>query len=47
VNTTEWQKEAESVLASANIEDVRLAFFAHRAERYGLRNGVIPAGKPK
>jgi hypothetical protein len=26
MNTIEWHKEAESVLASANILDVRLAF---------------------
>jgi hypothetical protein len=29
VNTIEWQKEADPVLASANIEDVRFTFFAN------------------
>jgi hypothetical protein len=44
VNPSEWQKRAESVIASANIEDVRLAFYARLRERYGIRNGVIAAG---
>jgi hypothetical protein len=43
VNPAEWQKRAESVIASANIEDVRLAFYARLRERYGIRNGLISA----
>jgi hypothetical protein len=44
VNPSAWEKRAESVIASANIEDVRLAFYARLRERYGIRNGLISAG---
>jgi hypothetical protein len=44
MNPIEWQKEAESVIASAKIEDVRLAFYARLRERYGIRDGLISAG---
>lgn len=44
MNTIEWQKEAESVIASAHIEDVRLAFYTRLTERYGIQNGVFSAG---
>jgi hypothetical protein len=42
VNPVEWQKEAESLIASAEIEDVRLALFTRLEERYGIRSGVLP-----
>ena len=44
MNTAEWQKEAESAIASADIENVRLAFFERLTERYGIRNGKFSAG---
>jgi hypothetical protein len=44
MNPVEWQSEAEFVIASAEIEDVRLALFARLAERYGIRDGVFPIG---
>jgi hypothetical protein len=42
VNPVEWHKEAESVIASAEIEDVRLALIARLKERYGIGSGVLP-----
>lgn len=42
VNPVEWQKEAESVIASAEIEDVRIALLARLEERYGIGSGVLP-----
>jgi hypothetical protein len=45
VNPVEWRKEAESVIASAEIEDVRIALYARLEERYGIRNGVFPVAK--
>jgi hypothetical protein len=44
MNPVEWQSEAEFVIASAEIEDVRLALCARLAERYGIRDGVFPIG---
>jgi hypothetical protein len=45
VNPIERQTEAESIIASAEIEDVRLALYARLEERYGIRNGVLPLAK--
>jgi hypothetical protein len=42
MNPVEWQKEAEAVIASAEIEDVRLALIARLEERYGIGSGVLP-----
>lgn len=42
MNPSEWQKEAESVIESADIEGVRLALIEHLEERYGVRGGVLP-----
>ena len=42
MNPVEWRKEAESVIASAEIEDVRFALFTGLEKRYGIRSGVLP-----
>jgi hypothetical protein len=42
VNPIEWHKEAESVIASAEIEDVRIALLARLEERYGIGSGALP-----
>ena len=44
MNISKWQEEAERILASAEIEDVRLALFARLADRYGIRDGIFPIG---
>jgi hypothetical protein len=42
VNPIEWQKEAESVIASAEIEDIRTALLARLEERYGIGRVLPP-----
>lgn len=44
MNPIEWQCEAESILASADVEDVRLALFVRLADSYGIMDGVFPVG---
>jgi len=44
MNPVEWQIEAELVIASAEVEDVRLALFARLAECYGIHDGLFPIG---
>ena len=47
MNRVEWRKEAESVIASAEIEDVRVALFTRLEERYGIGSGVLPLARRK
>lgn len=42
MNSVEWQREAESVIASADLEDVRVAIIARLEERYGVGTGLLP-----
>jgi hypothetical protein len=41
VNPVECQKEADSVIASAEIEDVRPALIARLQDRCGIGSGVL------
>ena len=39
MNPFEWQREAQSVIESADIDGVRLALIAHLEARFGARSG--------
>ena len=39
-----WQQEADSVISSAETEDVRIALLGRIADRYAARDGVLRIG---
>jgi hypothetical protein len=42
VTSIKWQQEAESIIASAEIDDDRIILLARSEGRYGIRSGVLP-----